>query len=154
MSTERTPPAATATFGQVIRGCRIDLDVSMGDMARAVGLSVVQWSQIEADKLWPPHAGVTLDRLSALLGADLSAYKRLRCDRESWCHMMDRALLPEANSTKAGMSMLLVTDTGNDTCEVLGVRYRRHHRDPGYMLNVCPWCRESIAWGKTTTEMS
>lgn len=150
MVVEKAPEETPKTFGKVVRRHRIDLDASMGDMARAVGLSVVQWSQIETDKLWPPHAGVTLDRMSELLGADLSDYKRLRCDQESWCHMMDRALLPEANDRRAGLSVLVVTDIRTDERSVVGVRLRPRHGHGGYMFNVCPWCREPILWRENT----
>jgi transcriptional regulator with XRE-family HTH domain len=61
------------TMGQVLRALRVDLDLSMGEAARALGVSTVHYSAVENDK----GAQVTAAQLAELLLRRASAGKHL-----------------------------------------------------------------------------
>lgn len=73
-----------------------------------------------------------------------------KCSKKEWCLLMERALEPEANSHKKGLSILVVTNILTNKDRVVGVVFKKAAADRGIMLNACPWCGEKILWEKDT----
>jgi hypothetical protein len=78
----------------------------------------------------------------------------LKCSRKAWCSSMEDRLNDFDYSSKAakGLSVLVLMNlrTGRDLAPT-GVVFRKSAKDVGLLLNVCPWCRAPIFFGKTKT---
>lgn len=55
-------------FGDWVRGCRMELGISLREMSRRLGLSPTYWSMVERGRMCTPPRPVVLDRLSSVLG--------------------------------------------------------------------------------------
>lgn len=71
-----------------------------------------------------------------------------RCTRRRWCEGMALALhgVPQ-NGTGKGLSASrgwVGEPLGTDPPKLIGVTYHTKARDPGIILNLCPWCGERI----------
>ncbi|KPL53176.1 XRE family transcriptional regulator [Prosthecomicrobium hirschii] len=58
------------SFGERIRGRRIELDIGLNDFADRIGCSPAYWSRIERDKEKPPRDEL-IERAAAILGLTL-----------------------------------------------------------------------------------
>lgn len=70
-----------------------------------------------------------------------------KCTPEQWCKAM-ASRLNESNARKKGLTAIVVTNFRTMEERIVGVALKTSAADPGLMLNVCPWCRESILWLK------
>lgn len=80
---ERLPPLAPVTFGEHVRHYRQNLDITMGDLARHLGLSVVALSDVERGRatLIPE----TVAKIAAYLGVEPEPLEALaKVARETW----------------------------------------------------------------------
>jgi hypothetical protein len=69
-----------------------------------------------------------------------------KCSRARWCSCLDERLADENNAHAKGFGVVVVTSIETGKSRVLGVRYRKTTRDPGLMLNHCPFCGVRIDW--------
>lgn len=63
---------------------------------------------------------------------------------------MDKALEPEANARRKGLSVLMLTHRTTGKARLVGVAFKKNSADRGVMLNSCPWCGAEILWEKDT----
>lgn len=71
---------------------------------------------------------------------------RRRCSRRGWCQAMTKSLEPDVNSK--ALSLIVLTSLKTGRSRLIGVSYSTKNNKPGIFLNVCPWCRAEIFWGK------
>ncbi len=70
-----------------------------------------------------------------------------RCTLDAYCQPLEDRLEPDANARRKGfVVMVLMNMTTGDTRKV-GVAYKTSAKDPGLMLNVCPFCGAEIDAG-------
>jgi len=67
----------------------------------------------------------------------------------SYCQGMTEALKGQTEQGK-GLGELHGFVDGAPDVLLLGVTYRPKARTAGLLLNVCPWCGESLQWWPTT----
>lgn len=64
---------------------------------------------------------------------------------ETWCNGMTRALDDtHANEHRRSLTTIVLTNLTTGKTRLAGVAYRKNAKDPGLMLNYCPWCSEPI----------
>lgn len=61
-----------------------------------------------------------------------------------FCESMDERLSDSPNSRAKGLTMIVSTSLKNGGRKYHGVAYNMGGRDPGLMLNVCPWCAKPL----------
>jgi hypothetical protein len=81
----------------------------------------------------------------------LGKCRRLGRRFATYCAGMKEALKEQTEEGK-GLSELHGFVEGASDVHLLGVAYRNKARVPGALLNVCPWCRESLCWWPTVVE--
>lgn len=59
-----------------------------------------------------------------------------------WCPGMERCLQSEPNVK--GLSLLTTFNLRTGTIMRSGVVYKTTARDPGVVLNTCPWCQADL----------
>ena len=62
------------------------------------------------------------------------------CDAESYCHIMESCLSNRDNDPRRGLTVLVITDMDTGSSRASGVVFKRHGKDGGIVLNICPWC--------------
>jgi len=65
-----------------------------------------------------------------------------------YCTAMKQALSAQ-NPHGKGLSEFVVweeLDTPKPSTKLIGLLYRETSKAPGIMLNLCPWCGESLKW--------
>lgn len=66
------------------------------------------------------------------------------CSARGYCRAMDLAVAPEANAHTKGLVEVRLTDLATGRDRRLGVAYKSGARDPGVLVNVCPWCGRDL----------
>lgn len=60
-----------------------------------------------------------------------------------WCPSLD-GRLQDVNARTRGLAALELTTFSTGAKRVVGVYYRTGAKDPGLLLNFCPWCGADI----------
>jgi hypothetical protein len=81
----------------------------------------------------------------------LGKCRRLGRRFATYCAGMKEALKWQTEEGK-GLSELHGFVEGASDVQLLGVAYRNKARAEGAVLNVCPWCGESLRWWPTVVE--
>lgn len=97
----------------------------------------------------PPAATTTKDDEGK--SEPLGKCRRLGRRFASYCAGMKEGLKGQTEAGK-GLSELHGFVEGASDVQLLGVAYRNKARVPGALLNVCPWCGESLRWWPTVVE--
>lgn len=71
--------------------------------------------------------------------------KRIKCSPEGFCDALDDRLNDD-NSSRKGMSALILLNTNTGTSRTAGVVWKKDSKDRGLLFNFCPWCGTGIDW--------
>jgi hypothetical protein len=80
------------------------------------------------------------------------ADKILKCSKDGWCEAMASRIEPEDNARRKGLSPVVVTNFRTFETRVVGIAFKSSPADRGLLLNVCPWCKQSILWTQDAAE--
>lgn len=67
----------------------------------------------------------------------------VKCQRAKPCKLMSERL---GSVHGKGLSMPQVCNMNTGKIRYIGIVYKTSAKDPGLLLNICPWCRELIDW--------
>lgn len=71
--------------------------------------------------------------------------KRLKCKKRGpWCFVMDSQIHNDGNSTRAGLSEVIITNFASGKTFTAGILHRKKASAKGTFLNFCPWCGADI----------
>lgn len=68
---------------------------------------------------------------------------------QPFCTRLHERLSESPNADQRGFTAILLTDRKGET-RLAGVAYKKDRSDVGLMLNVCPFCGQSLGWSGFT----
>jgi hypothetical protein len=70
-----------------------------------------------------------------------------RCTTRAYCAALEERIEDTANAKRKGFVLMVLTNFTTGKTRKVGVCYKRSAKDPGLMLNVCPFCAKPIDAG-------
>jgi len=70
-----------------------------------------------------------------------------RCTARRFCAALDERIEGTANAKRKGFVLMVLTNFTTGKTRKDGVCYKQSAKDPGLMLNVCPFCTRPIDAG-------
>lgn len=73
---------------------------------------------------------------------------------QPFCTRLYERLSESPNAGQRGLTAILLASRSTGETRLAGVAYKKDRRDVGLMINVCPFCGQSLEWSKKkgTTE--
>lgn len=70
-----------------------------------------------------------------------------RCTARRFCFALEERIEDIANVQRKGFVLMVLTNFTTSKTRTVGVAFKKSTKDPGLMLNVCPFCAQPIDAG-------
>lgn len=70
-----------------------------------------------------------------------------KCSTHRFCSALEERIEGIANAKRKGFVLMVLTNFTTGKTRRVGVCFKRSAKDPGLMLNVCPFCTNAIDAG-------